>query len=46
MFEDSDICISCSTRDYPIIELRIGNKTVRNFGGFSLKEAAAVVVDK
>ena len=32
LYEDPEICINYSTRNYPMIEVKIGNKSVRSLG--------------
>lgn len=37
VYENAEIVLNCSTRDYPNMEFKIGNKTSRNLTDFYLK---------
>ena len=46
LFENSEICIHCTYRNYPELRVNIGNKTSKNLVNFSLKEGATTIADR
>ena len=46
LFENSEIVIHCTYRNYPELKINIGNKTLKNLVNFSLREGATCIADK
>lgn len=45
VYEDAELFVSCSSRDYPLFEIRIGNKSSRTIAGIGIKEGVIQLVE-